>query len=36
MKDAIILVLFMSLFFGAMYAYAYFESKGLEKKKNKY
>jgi len=33
MKDAVILVLFMSLFFGAMYFYAYMEAK-RDKKKN--
>jgi len=33
MKDAVILVLFMSLFFGAMYFYAYMEAK-RDKKRN--
>jgi len=33
MKDAIILVAFMSLFFGAMYLYAHMEAK-KDKKKN--
>lgn len=32
MKEAILLVVFMSLFFGAMYFYAYMEAKRDEKK----
>ena len=34
MKETILLVLFMFLFFGAMYAYAYREAKLNDKKKN--
>lgn len=34
MKDAILLIAFMFLFFGAMYAYAYYEAKLDSKKKN--
>lgn len=34
MKDAVMLLLFMSFFFGAMYLYAYLEAKSDEKRKN--
>ncbi len=35
MKDAVILLLVMSLFFGAMYFYAYMEAKRDKKKNSK-